>query len=58
MAGGEGAANAAGGGGFRARIEHYMYSGDKKHVFAGIVIIGTVFGVPWYLRNRGMASNS
>lgn len=40
-------------GGFRGRMEHYLYSGEKKHVFAGIAIISVVFGVPWYLLNRG-----
>lgn len=42
-----------GGGGFRSRIEYYLYSGDKKHVFSGIAIITVVFGIPWYLMNRG-----
>ncbi|KAK6912298.1 hypothetical protein RJ641_024391 [Dillenia turbinata] len=37
----------AGGGGFRSRMEYYLHSGDKKHVFAGIAIITAVFGVPW-----------
>ncbi|MFS7940442.1 hypothetical protein Hanom_Chr05g00464471 [Helianthus anomalus] len=40
-------------GGFRAKMEHYMYSGEKKHVMAGMAIIGVIFGVPWYLMNRG-----
>ncbi|KAL0425158.1 UNVERIFIED_CONTAM: hypothetical protein Sradi_1050600 [Sesamum radiatum] len=39
-------------GGFRAKFDHYLYSGEKKHVAAGIVIIGALFGVPWYLMNR------
>ncbi|KAK2986509.1 hypothetical protein RJ640_021384 [Escallonia rubra] len=43
----------AGAGGFRARMEHYLYSGEKKHVAAGIAIISIMFGVPWYLMNRG-----
>lgn len=43
----------AGSGGFRAKLDHYLYSGEKKHVAAGIVIIGALFGVPWYLMNRG-----
>lgn len=42
-----------GGGGFRARMEHYIYSGDKKHVMAGIALISLAFGVPWYLMTRG-----
>ncbi|KAK6284813.1 hypothetical protein POUND7_003765 [Theobroma cacao] len=42
-----------GGGGFRARMEHYIYSGEKKHVMAGIAIIAVVFGAPWFLMNRG-----
>ncbi|GMQ09262.1 hypothetical protein CsSME_00052695 [Camellia sinensis var. sinensis] len=47
------AAAATGGGGFRSKMEHYLYSGDKKHVFAGILIISAVFAVPWFLMNRG-----
>ncbi|KAL8243512.1 hypothetical protein R6Q59_009770 [Mikania micrantha] len=39
--------------GFRAKMEHYLYSGEKKHVMAGMAIIGVIFGVPWYLMNRG-----
>lgn len=46
----------AGGGGFRARMEHYLYSGEKKHVFAGIAIFAAVFGVPWYFMTRGKSS--
>lgn len=46
---------AVAGGGLRAKIEHYLYSGDKKHVFAGIVVISAIFGVPWYLMNRGLS---
>jgi hypothetical protein len=45
--------SATAGKGFRARMEHYLYSGDKKHVMAGIVLISAVFAVPWYLMNRG-----
>ncbi|KGN45214.1 hypothetical protein Csa_016217 [Cucumis sativus] len=41
-----------GAGGFRSRMEHYLYSGDKKHVAAGIVIFGIIFGIPWALMNR------
>ncbi|XP_031269998.1 uncharacterized protein LOC116128412 [Pistacia vera] len=48
-----GTAAGAAGGGFRSRLDHYLYSGEKKHVFAGIVIISAIFGVPWYLMNRG-----
>jgi hypothetical protein len=46
-------ATSAGGGGFRARIDHYLYSGEKKHVLAGIAIFGAIFGVPWYFMTRG-----
>ncbi|KAJ0578553.1 hypothetical protein HanPI659440_Chr05g0213841 [Helianthus annuus] len=45
-------------GGFRAKMEHYMYSGEKKHVMAGMAIIGVIFGVPWYLMNRGTKHSS
>ncbi|KAA8540554.1 hypothetical protein F0562_024527 [Nyssa sinensis] len=47
-----------GGGGFRGKLEYYLYSGEKKHVFAGIAIIGIVFGIPWYLMNRGAKHQS
>ncbi|RRT55597.1 hypothetical protein B296_00029934, partial [Ensete ventricosum] len=40
-----------GGGGFKARLVHYLYSGDKKHVFAGIAVISAVFAVPWMPRD-------
>ncbi|GMQ09261.1 hypothetical protein CsSME_00052695 [Camellia sinensis var. sinensis] len=52
------AAAATGGGGFRSKMEHYLYSGDKKHVFAGILIISAVFAVPWFLMNRGSKHQS
>lgn len=45
--------NGAGGGGFRAKLEHVLYSGEKKHVFGGIAVIGVLFGVPWYFMTRG-----
>ncbi|XP_052181790.1 uncharacterized protein LOC127794594 isoform X1 [Diospyros lotus] len=45
--------NGGKGGGFRGRMEHFLYSGDKKHVWAGIAIISAIFAVPWYLMNRG-----
>ncbi|KAL0732091.1 hypothetical protein Bca4012_028185 [Brassica carinata] len=35
------------GGGFKARMEHYVYSGEKKHVLAGIGIFTVIFGIPW-----------
>ncbi|GER48511.1 Arf-GAP with GTPase [Striga asiatica] len=47
-----GAGGAAGGAGFRAKLDHYLYSGEKKHVFAGIAIFGVIFGIPWYLMNQ------
>lgn len=40
-------------GGFRAKLNYYIHSGEKKHVFAGIAIIGVLFGVPWHLMTRG-----
>ncbi|TVU42327.1 hypothetical protein EJB05_08725 [Eragrostis curvula] len=45
-------------GGFRARMEHYLYSGEKKHVLAGIAIFGAIFGVPWYFMTRGAKHDS
>ncbi|XVF24645.1 hypothetical protein REPUB_Repub13aG0144900 [Reevesia pubescens] len=50
--------NSGGGGGFRARMERYIYSGEKKHVMAGIAIIAVVFGAPWFLMNRGTKHQS
>ncbi|MCD9560558.1 hypothetical protein HAX54_019257 [Datura stramonium] len=47
-----------GGGGFRAKLEHYLYSGEKKHVLGGIAIIGVLFGVPWYFMTRGSKHQS
>ncbi|RLN23151.1 uncharacterized protein C2845_PM07G37600 [Panicum miliaceum] len=49
-----GEATSAGRGGFRARMEHYLYSGEKKHVLAGMAIFAAVFGVPWYFMTRGL----
>ncbi|XP_047316924.1 uncharacterized protein LOC124920472 [Impatiens glandulifera] len=46
-------AKASNGGGFRSKIEHVLYSGEKKHVFAGIVIVGAIFSVPWFFMTRG-----
>lgn len=45
-------------GGLRANLEHVLYSGDKKHVAAGIAVIGVIFGVPWYVMNRGSKHQS
>ncbi|ONI16468.1 hypothetical protein PRUPE_3G100100 [Prunus persica] len=56
--GGGGGGGGAGGRGFRAKMEHYMYSGEKKHVFAGIVLVSAVFAVPWYLMTRGAKHQS
>ncbi|EXB55141.1 hypothetical protein L484_018067 [Morus notabilis] len=56
--GGGGGGGSGGGGGFRARIDHYLYSGEKKHVAAGIAIITIVFGIPWVLMNRGSKHQS
>ncbi|XP_021906494.1 uncharacterized protein LOC110821082 [Carica papaya] len=47
-----------GGGGFRSKMDRVLYSGEKKHVIAGIAIITFVFGVPWYLMNRGSKHQS
>ncbi|KAJ9178908.1 hypothetical protein P3X46_010754 [Hevea brasiliensis] len=48
----------SGGGGFRSKIDNFLYSGDKKHVLAGIAIISVAFGVPWYLMSRGTKHQS
>ncbi|KAJ6307528.1 hypothetical protein OIU76_017346, partial [Salix suchowensis] len=39
-------------GGFKSRVQRYLYSGDTKHVMAGMAIITLAFGVPWFLMNR------
>ncbi|XP_055828920.1 uncharacterized protein LOC129896944 [Solanum dulcamara] len=49
---------AGGGGGFRAKLEHILYSGEKKHVIGGIAVIGVIFGVPWYFMTRGSKQQS
>ncbi|XP_060205279.1 uncharacterized protein LOC132633082 [Lycium barbarum] len=46
------------GGGFRAKMEHALYSGEKKYVIGGIAIIGVIFGVPWYFMTRGSKQQS
>ncbi|XP_038987143.1 uncharacterized protein LOC120112311 [Phoenix dactylifera] len=56
MSGGGG--GGGGGPGFRSRVEHYLYSGDKKHVLAGIAVISVVFGIPWFFMNRGTKHQS
>ncbi|KAG6505519.1 uncharacterized protein LOC121987907 [Zingiber officinale] len=48
----------SGGEGFKARLEHYLYSGNKKHVFVGIAIFAAVFSVPWIYMNRGSQHQS
>ncbi|OAY37022.1 hypothetical protein MANES_11G068700v8 [Manihot esculenta] len=53
-----GGGGGSGSGGFRSKIDNFLYSGDKKHVLAGIAIISVVFGVPWYLMNRGTKHRS
>ncbi|KAG5141626.1 hypothetical protein JHK82_017321 [Glycine max] len=51
-------ANSNVGGGSRSRLNHYLYSGDKKHVFVGLTLITAVFTVPWFLMNRGTKHQS
>ncbi|TKY64650.1 hypothetical protein E2542_SST14548 [Spatholobus suberectus] len=46
------------GGGFRSKLNHYLYSGDKKHVFVGLTLITAVFTIPWFLMNRGTKHRS
>ncbi|XP_057549307.1 uncharacterized protein LOC130827566 [Amaranthus tricolor] len=50
--------NGNGGAGFKAKLEHFLYSGDKKHVFGGLVVITAVFAVPWYFMTRGSKQHS
>ncbi|KAK4573336.1 hypothetical protein RGQ29_031340 [Quercus rubra] len=35
------------------KIDHFLYSGDKKHIVAGIAVFTIIFGIPWYFMNRG-----
>ncbi|KAI5595840.1 hypothetical protein POPTR_003G183501v4 [Populus trichocarpa] len=44
--------------GFKSRVNRYLHSGDTKHVMAGMVIITLVFGVPWFLMNRGSSEQT
>lgn len=48
----------SGEGGFGSRLNQILYSGEKKHVFAGLVLITAVFSVPWFLMNRGSKHQS
>ncbi|KAK8940201.1 hypothetical protein KSP40_PGU019346 [Platanthera guangdongensis] len=57
MAGGE-SSTGSGSGGFRSRLDYYLYSGEKKHVFAGIAIISVVFVVPLYFMTIGTKPQS
>jgi len=50
-------ANGGSGGGFRAKLDHVLYSGDKKHVLGGLAVITVIFGIPWYFMNRGTPLN-
>ncbi|KMT03788.1 hypothetical protein BVRB_8g189330 [Beta vulgaris subsp. vulgaris] len=46
------------GNGFKSKLNHFLYSGDKKHVFAGLTIITAIFAVPWYYMSRGSKHQS
>ncbi|KAK7381503.1 hypothetical protein VNO80_00047 [Phaseolus coccineus] len=46
------------GGGFRSKVNHYLHSGEKKHVFVGLTLITAVFTIPWFLMNRGSKHQS
>ena len=35
--------NAGAGGGFMSKMNHFLYSGDKKHVAAGIAVLIVIF---------------
>ncbi|XP_030967142.1 uncharacterized protein LOC115987691 [Quercus lobata] len=39
-------------GGFMSKMDHFLYSGDKKHVAAGIAVLTVIFGIPWYFMNQ------
>ncbi|CAN0878306.1 hypothetical protein LINGRAHAP2_LOCUS12410 [Linum grandiflorum] len=53
-----GGTNGGGAGGFKSKVEHALYSGEKKYVIGGIAVISVIFGIPWYLMNRGDQSIS
>jgi len=40
----------------QVKSKSYLHSGDTKHVMAGMAIITLVFGVPWFLMNKGWFS--
>ncbi|KAI5590930.1 hypothetical protein BDE02_04G043800 [Populus trichocarpa] len=40
----------------QVKSKSYLHSGDTKHVIAGMAIITLVFGIPWFLMNRGWFS--
>ncbi|RDY11337.1 hypothetical protein CR513_04021 [Mucuna pruriens] len=46
------------GGGLRWKLNHFLYSGDKKHVFVGFTLITAVFTIPWFLMSRGTKHQS
>ncbi|XP_050244235.1 uncharacterized protein LOC126692609 [Quercus robur] len=50
--------NVGAGGGFKSKMDHFLYSGDKKHVAAGIAVFTVIFGIPWYFMNRGSKHQS
>ncbi|XP_074563202.1 uncharacterized protein LOC141819843 [Curcuma longa] len=56
--GGGGGGGGGGGESFKARLEYYLYSGNKKHVFVGLAIFSALFSVPWILMNRGSQHQS
>lgn len=37
----------------QVKSKSYLHGADTKHVIAGMGIITLVFGVPWFLMNRG-----
>nr|ABR16593.1 unknown [Picea sitchensis] len=44
--------------GHSSRLQYYMYSGEKKHVFVGIAVFAAVFSIPWFYMNRGKQHQS
>ena len=46
--------NVGAGGGFMSKMDHFLYSEDKKHIAAGIAVLTVIFGIPWYFMNRGL----
>ncbi|KAL4599736.1 hypothetical protein ACB092_11G147600 [Castanea dentata] len=41
-----------------SKMDHFLYSRDKKHGAAGIAVLTVIFGIPLYFMNRGSKHQS